>query len=267
MGFLFEAMRESCAVCMLLLGWEYIKKDKWFVFTTYILLATLFHISAIVLFILPILRFLHVWNSLKINGFIIVYLGVAFFVGLWLQNVLFDYILQLNTLESITETANRYVDTDYAKGYLNFFGIIENCIRQILFPILACAILKKQNILDLNMESINLICFIFIILSFSISILYRYNNYFYPFAIVSISDAIFSHKVYISNKCFISVKSFSKWCLFIVLIVFLQIRLVYFPNISDTGLKEYMKYYPYSNVISKELDNNRESIFRFYRVN
>lgn len=266
-GFLFEAMRESCAVCMLLLGWEYVKKDRWIVFTIYILLATLFHISAIVLFMLPILRYLHVWDFLKINGLTIVYLGGIFVVGLWLQNVLFDYILQLNMLESMTEKADRYVDTDYAKGQLNIFGIIESCIRQLLIPFFACVILKKQGKLDCNVECMNLVCFTFIVLSFSISIFYRYSNYFYPFAIVAISDTIFLRKVYATKRSFISVNSYPIWCMCIVLIIFLQIRLVYCPTISDTGLKEYMKYYPYSNVISKELNNNRENVFRYYRVN
>ena len=265
-SYLFEVMRESSAVCMLLLGWEFFKKDEWIIFTIFIFLATLFHISALPLLILPVLRLFKVWSHLDVNKYTILYLVVIYIVGSIIQRVFFDYIIQLNLIESVTDKANRYVDSDLAGSQLNIFGIIENCIRQILFPFLGCLILKKQNSLDKNVESMLIICFSFIVLSFSISLAYRYNNYLYPFALIVMADAIYSKKIFCYKKSYIRLKSFNSWLAIIAIIAIIQIRGCYLVPIRNTSYKDYMRYYPYANIITKKVDNNREALFVLYNA-
>ena len=263
-SFLFEVMRESCAVCMLLLGWEFVKKDKWLIFTLFICLATLFHISALPLFILPILRFTKIWNYLYVNKYTIIFLIIVFIVGNIIQKVFFDYIIQLNLIESVTDKANRYADSDLAGSSLNIFGITENIIRQMLFPFVSCVILRQQKALNKNLESMLFICFIFIVLSFNISLAYRYNNYLYLFAIAIMSDAIYSSKIVLSKKNYLGTTSFKSWFMMIVLIAIIQVKGTYLAPIRGTNYKDYMRYYPYANIITKEINNNRESVFVIY---
>ena len=265
-SFLFEAMRESCAVCMLLLGWEFLKRNNWTVFTLFIFIATLFHVSALPLLILPILKLLKLWNYLRVDKFSIIYLFGVFIVGNVIQSVFFDYIIQLNLIESVTDKAYRYVDTDYAGSNLNIFGLIESCVRQIIFPFLGCLILKQQKCNDRNVESMLLICFTFILLSFSISLAYRYNNYFYLFAIIVMSDAFFSKKVFIANKVYMPLKSFHSWLTIVLVITIIQLRGSFFTPLGDTGYKDYMRYHPYANIITKQIDKNRESLFFYYHA-
>lgn len=265
-SYLFEVMRESCAVCMLLLGWEFLKKDNWKTFTIFIFLATLFHISALPLLILPILRFFRIWNHIKVNKFAIIYLLVVYFIGKFIQHMFFDYIIQLNLIESVTDKAYRYADTDLADSQINIFGIIESCIRQIFFPFVSCIILKKQKWLDKNVESMLFICFILIVMSFAISLLYRYNNYFYPFAIIVLSNAIYLKKVYFTNKVYIPLGTFKISLFVIFIIAIIHIRACFLAPIDSTNLKNYMRYYPYANILTKQIDKNRESLFLYYNA-
>ena len=263
-AFLFEVMRESCAVCMLLLGWEFLKTKKWLIFTVFICLATLFHISALPLLILPILGFTKIWNHLYVNKYLIAILIVVFIVGSIIQHIFFDYIIQLNLIESVTDKAYSYADTDLADSSLNIFGIIESIIRKIFFPFIGCVILKQQRDLNKNLESMLFICFLFIVLSFNIPLAYRYNNYFYLFAIAIMSDAIYTNKIFLFNKYFLRTKSFKVWFMIIALIAIIQINGTYLIPIGEANYKEYMRYYPYANIISKNIDQNREAVFLIY---
>lgn len=266
-SYLFETMRESAAVAMFLLGWEWIKREKWIIFVLFAILAVGFHISAILLLILPLLKILHIWEFLKVGKFTFVLLILLFVMGTVIQTQFFDYIVQLNLLESVTEKADRYAETDLAGRTLNIFGILLGTIRQIVFPYIACLLLKKENIISTNKDAMVFICFSFIVLSFTIGILYRYYNYFYPFALLVLSDAIYIPKIRITTRSYLKSQAFSFWFATILLILAIQISVSFCANIPSTSYKEYMRYYPYASVITKKLDINRESVFRYYNAN
>jgi len=144
--------------------------------------------------------------------------------------------------------------------------MIENCIRQIFFPFVGYIILKQQKCQDKNVESMLFICFAFIILSFSISLAYRYSNYLYPFALIVISNAAYSEKVPFLNHTYLRLRSFKSWLAIITIIAAIQIRGCFLAPIGNTNYKDYMRYYPYANVITKQLDNNRESLYKYYNA-
>lgn len=264
--FMFETMRESCAVSMFLLGWEYIKKDRWGIFCIFAVIALGFHVSAIVLLGIPLLKFLGIWNNLKINKLSIPFFFFVALIGLYVGSVIFNYIAQLNFGELMTQKAEQRVDSVIGGQVMNVFGMMVTIVRYVLFPFLACVSLKHTLPFDKNVESMLFLCFTFIVLSFGIALLYRFNNYFYIFAIVVMSDMMFLPKISISKNKFIRVGKFRNWFFIILVVLSVQINKAYMASISNTRLKEYMRYFPYSSIVNKEKNSNREQVFQYYNA-
>jgi hypothetical protein len=80
------------------------------------------------------------------------------------------------------------------------------------------------------------------------------------------SDAFFSKKVFIANKVYMPLKSFHSWLTIVLVITIIQLRGSFFTPLGDTGYKDYMRYHPYANIITKQIDKNRESLFFYYHA-
>ena len=166
----------------------------------------------------------------------------------------------------IEDRINRYSDTDLAGSVLNINGILSTVIQTILYPFIAIICLKRQyNIRSFSIEPMVFLCFTFALLTIPIAIFYRYNNYFMPFAIIAISEIAFQRKVYLFRKGYLHVSRFLLWLLIFAPLFFLKI---YGYNTSITGsyLKEYMRYYPYSSIFDKKINQNREALFIYYNA-
>ena len=149
---------------------------------------------------------------------------------------------------------------------MNVFGMLVTILRYILFPFLACVALKQYGRINQNIESMLFLCFTFIVLSFGVALFYRFNNYFYIFAIIVMSEVMFAKKIYLSKRIYIKVGSFSNWSLIAFLVLSIQIKNAYMPTVPNTHMKEYMRYFPYSSVINKKKDYKREQIFQYYNA-
>ena len=262
--YMFETMREACAAVFFLTGYDCLKDRKYVSYILLLLVSFGFHSSAIALIILPILMILGLWNKLVINKFLPIFLLAIVFVGNIIQSQFFEYISLLNLTDNITQKADIYAGSALAGQSLNIFGMIQYCIQYIFFPYLACVILKQHKSLEKDLEHMIVICFAMIAMSFAITIFYRFNNYFYPFAIVAMSNVAYYKKMKISAHQYFRVSSFSSWIILIIIIIYLPIKFSYFSSIPNTSYKEYMRYYPYKSVITKEKDMNREGVFNYY---
>ena len=259
-----EVMREACAVSMFLLGWEYLKKDKIIHFSFYCILACGFHISSILLLIIPILKIFHIWNLLRINKYTIFILIGVLFVGYYIQAIFFDYLKLLSLGDSFSSKVNRYTDSDLAYSVLNINGIISAVCRNIFFPFLSIILLKQHRTyrIDTNLEPMVLLSLIFAVFTIPIAIFYRYTNYFLPFAIIAICNFMYIPRIYLSTKKYIKLKHFGSWYIILFPMLFFQI---YSFNAKEGGsqFKAYMRYYPYSSIIFENKDANRESLFLY----
>lgn len=264
--FMFETMRESCAVSMFLLGWEYLKKGKLGIFCAFALIAFGFHVSAIVLSCIPLLKVLGLWNRLKINKYSILVFFAFSLMGLFVGRYIFHYIVQMNISELMTLKAEQHDGAIIGGQVMNVFGMLVTILRYILFPFLACVALKQYGRINQNIESMLFLCFTFIVLSFGVALFYRFNNYFYIFAIIVMSEVMFAKKIYLSKRIYIKVGSFSNWSLIALLVLSIQIKNAYMPTVPNTHMKEYMRYFPYSSVINKKKDSKREQIFQYYNA-
>ncbi|MCE8780802.1 EpsG family protein [Bacteroides thetaiotaomicron] len=229
-------------------------------------LSFLFHSSAILLFILPVLKWVKVWDMMRVNRYTILLLLLILMVGYAIQNIFFDYINILSFTDRIESRVNVYSESSLAGNVFNVNGILTLVFRYVLYPFFAIVFLKRRrNMERITIEPMITLCLIFAILSIPIAIFYRYNNYFMPFAILALANISFSRKVFLTQNKFVNIHSFGFWILLYIPMFFFQFY-GYFSNVRNTRCKEYMRYYPYNSILDKERDMDREALFIFYNA-
>lgn len=266
LNFMCEVMREACAVSMFLLGYKYFVKEKWLPYYLFCTAAFLFHSSAILLFLIPILKWLRLTELMHINKYTVVFLLAVLVGGFLIQHYLFDYLNILAFSGRMEERIERYADSSLSSSVLNINGIISVVLQNVLYPFLAIVYLKRQyNIKSINIEPMVFLCFVFALLMIPIAIFYRYNNYFMPFSIIVMSEIAFQQKIYLFKKRYVYVSSFLFWMIIFTPLFFFKIY-GYNSSVKDSYLKEYMRYYPYSSIFDKKTDVNREKLFIYYNA-
>lgn len=263
-NFMYEVMREACAVSMFLLSWKYFVSNSWLKYYLYCILAFLFHSSAILLFLLPIFKWIGVLKILSCNKKTFLLLLLVLFIGYYIQQNFFDYIEVIALTERLSDKIEDYVDSDLSGQILNIFGILSTSILYIIYPYIAAIAVKRQkHISFLPMESMVFLCFVFALLSIPISIFYRYNNYFMLYSIIVVANFIYSERVYLTKTIYFKCRSFLFWVLILFPMFFLKFY-GYTASVKGSRYKEYMKYYPYSSIFSKKMDKDREAVFSYY---
>lgn len=269
---LFEQVRESFAVVIFLLAWPAFKKGIWWQWYIAAFFAFMFHISAFMMFFLPLIC-LPVIRNIFIFGKRTFYIcGIAFVVAFILRATFFRYIEMIAVTEAMLDRAQAYGEFE-REGILNIGHIVTSVIQFIAYPLLALYFLNKQwqkgkyDFQDNNTmvkEGMMVLTSIYIsIFSIFIGILVRYNNYFYLFAILLMSDWIFT-RLYLLRK-FVKV-GYLYWIFLFVPMFTVNFLNVYMAKVNRTGtLKTYMMYYPYSSILDQTNDENREKTVTYIR--
>lgn len=266
LNFMCEVMRESCAVSMFLIGYKYFVKEKWLKYYLMCTAAFLFHSSAILLFLIPFLKWFHLTELMHFNKYTVLILIVILVGGFYIQQYLFDYLNLLAFTGRIEDRIDRYNGSSLSGQALNFNGILSSVFFYILYPFLSIVYLKRlYKKKSLSIEPMVFLCFTFVLLKIPIGIFYRYINYFMPFAIIVLSEIIYENKLYLFKKRYVRLSGFKPWIIiFIPLITFRLFE--YNLQVGNTHLKEYMRYYPYYSIFNSEIDKSREQIFKYYNA-
>lgn len=263
-NFMCEVMRESCAVSMVLLGYEYLKDNKVLKFSIFLVLAYLFHSSAIVLFLIPLLKVIGIWDKFKLNKYsLFIFAGVLWF-GYFLQPRIFPILLGLSMTDRINSKLEVYYDlTDLTGQIYNIFGIISNFLQFIIPCALSIIITRMVGYKYFKSLTPFALSGIFVaIFTIPIALFYRYNNYFFPFMLIVMSEAMFPNLKDIRGKKILIV--FNR-----TMIIFAMFAKLYgfFGDDGASGYKQCNRYYPYTTIFSREIDLDRENLFRYYDAN
>lgn len=270
-----EVMRESIAVGFFLFAWPCLKVGKLFRYYILVIIATLFHISAVVLLLLPVI-FLPGIRSIFTFGMRTWYIGaLVLLMGFTLRYFLFDFIQLISINDKMTELANKYAQNDLGGlKTLNIFGILNTIFIYVVYPCIALSFLKKYQIGNQSgsytgtriqyFNKIEILCVLSIyisLLSVSVIILGRFNNYFMFFSYLIVSDWIFSDLKFSHKKVRLR---FGNWAIIFLPLFLFSIYSYYFSNVNrDGSLKTYMKYFPYASVFDRDLDPDREKVYRY----
>lgn len=268
---IFEQIRESMAVAVFLLAWPWFKNGIWWKWYIAAFCAMMFHVSAVILFILPLINLPWIREFFKFGKrtwFICLSIFILAYV---VQTKLFKYVEMISVTEAMLDRAQEYGKMLNKSEVLNINRILGSFIHYILYPILALYVIykkKKDGFLivkdskELQKETMMCMISIYIsIFTIFVGIFMRYHNYFFLFAIIIMGDWIFS-QIYLFKK-FMRM-SFLYWA--ILFLPMLTINFYYsflLPANKSGTLMSYMRYYPYSSVIDQTVDENREKTITY----
>lgn len=266
----FQQMREAFAVCVFLLSWPFFKDGKWLLWYSMSILAFFFHVSAFMMFFLPLIcvpgiRQLFVFGRRTW----IICIGIALF-AVGVQAVFFQYIEVIALSASMLERIQNYRHNALGGTILNFNGVVGALFQYILYPLIALFFLQKKKMAEgkewLKFDKFTgfvLMSVYVSIFSIPITIFGRYNNYFFPFAILALSYWIFSYLKVKRRKIRLRLVY---WVIIFLPMFLFHISGTYFVSMNRSGtLKSYMVYYPYTTVFDKNLDKNSERAINYIR--
>ena len=265
-----EVMREACAVSILLLAWPYFIKKNWIKYYILAIFSCFFHISGCITLLLPILYLPGISSIFIVKVKLVITLIVIYIIGTIVSVKFFNYIQAIAIFDSIQAGVDMYSNSELGGNILNIGGIISTIIKYILYPFIGIIILKNyfptKSPLSLNknafqsFEFMTVLCFVFAILSIPIAILYRYTNYFFPFAIVMMCEWLFRH-LRMNNR----VLRMSFGIYLLILIPYFIWQMYALTKINpENNLREIYRYYPYSSIIDQSISKDRERLYNFY---
>lgn len=252
-GYLYfscEILRESIAVAIFMISYKYLVNKSFFKYYIFCIIAFLFHLSAILLFFLPL-----VYSILsKISGiksYLIILLmgaGASIIMQYAIINILSHFInaeILLNKAETVMEA-----------GKLNIFGVISKIL--FLIPLILTGMYINKFYHKKQILQYNFIINIFLIIS-ALSLVFqpllRWTNYFYILYLYMLSDFIFSIKKSEWRKgatiafCLFMIKNFNFYKSYPVLLL-----------TENTSIQKYKMYYPYHSIFDEEEVADREYV-------
>ena len=245
LGLCMETMRASFSIVICLYANDYILDKKWVKGYLLMLIALMFHAQTIVMFILPALFFL------RFNKVGVVALVCAFILGLFLQTSLGDYAALLEFSDELEDKATTYANSESfggVKGGLGYFLFAK--LPMLVYPILSLLYIKryKPDCALLKMEPFIVLGVMFVAIRINFEIAYRYANYFGVHFFLFYSELMVSiiHRAKHVDKAVACFRGF----------------LYFLPFFLLTGFAKYVRlhtFYPYSSVIERRIDHNREA--------
>lgn len=258
-----QVLREAFAVSIFLLSWPYFVTGKWLKYYLCCGVAFLFHISSIVLFLLPLIFVPGIRGLFVFGKRTLIILPLIIAISLSINYFFFNFIKVIAITESIAERANMYSKDELGGNTLNLMGSIGQFIRFILYPLVAMYFLRqKRNGAHRKskdvpaMERMALVAIYVAAMSIGVSILVRYIHYFDIFALIQVANWVYGTiKV---NGRHIGL-NFAYWVFILVPLFSLQYYVEYNAKANETGtIRNIDMYWPYSNQIDRDISASRK---------
>ena len=263
----FEELRASISIVICLFANDYILDRKWFKGFALYFLGTMFHYSTILLFITPLFLFL------KMNIVGASFILLSLFVALILQAKLGDYLFLFELNNSVADKMSGYVDSDvFFKRNITIRSILFSNIPYFIYSAFAILFLKRirNNMELLNLQPFLVLGLIFVVMSIPVPVFYRFVH-FYAIYFVLFFTYLFIELIK-GSKGITTSLAVMRTCVLFIPFFLLAVRNIRSPFVSnaDAGLSSksaqqyynYQKYYPYSSVIERSLDEEREKLYK-----
>ncbi len=239
-------MKAAIALSIILYANDYFIEKKYTKGFLLILIATGFHQSSILLVVVPFLTFL------RFNLYGVFLLVCAFLGGVFLQSTLGDVFKIMELSEGLSTKLDGYVEAGGMEQPhdLNFF--IVNYIPIIIYPILSLLYIKYKckNSKVIKLEPFVMIGLMFQMIQFSVDIFYRYiyiySVYYIPFIVHFFVE--FSRNSRRLKGALSYIRSF-------IIVIPL------FASFAYSRPLTYVIFYPYSSIIDKSVNRDREKFF------
>lgn len=261
----FGAMRQSFAVGFFLLSVPYLeaqgsKKGTFVALTKYyilVYLASLFHASAFVLFLLPLLKlFVFTSKNLAITIALVILGSFVLSQTSELRMILYSYI---QTNDEIEQNARHYLTSDAYDISRNGLALIRAFVP-IMFIYLCLYLNRKKH--DKRSEVLRILLLAYLImatLNLFIPIFYRLNDFFVFSYIVLIPIAIFDGDLF-KNPMRLQSPILKMAIFFVFILTPVNHLVAVHPSFGFPG---YRIYYPYHSVFDPQIDPDRNRIINY----
>lgn len=171
-----EILRETLAIMIFMFNYQNLVKHRWIIYYLGVTLSCLFHISAVILIVLPFL----IW--LKLDAKFILLIALA-----GLSVFFLDQMFALfSDIEALSKKIESY-ENDKSHGML---ADSLSFLRDFLFPLVFCYVVKFKTPIKLRYENMILVMVLLGLYAlFNPIIFSRFCNYFKLFLVIAISDA------------------------------------------------------------------------------
>lgn len=242
----FQLLRQVLAIAFFLYSIRFFKTNKWLKYYLICAIAVLFHESAIITFVFPLMRLI------RYNRKTLFVLIALVFVLLFEGGQLFNSVL-FSLPEMFGEKAITYMSDGESSSIVTRS---LNIILSSIIPIIYVCYTKKSDVNSIGAVVYGL-CYA---VGISVTIFYRFSMYFQLFFYVFYIEMFYSICKNLARS-FKKEKAFAFTYLLIVF-VFLAFRgRMYFSPYGESGKPSWVQYYPYSSIIFPEKNPDREQLF------
>lgn len=241
-----EVLRESLAICLFLIMFEYLKKGKYSKYYILNIVAVFFHYSSLALLFVPLLS--KISFSFRNIALLIVLLSVS--------PVFFQLLIKVLSILPFADRVLSKIDI-YLVYNLNINGTLYKLFCFVIFPLyLIRKVYKKELFSDIQIMVVPFLFFAMLYVMYSG--FGRLLNYFIPFMMIFLNRYVYMLATF---KRYRQVKA--------ALILFLLIppfyyKYSYYARSTDElypNTTKFNVYYPYSSVFKKETFDFRKIIY------
>lgn len=250
-GYHMEEMRASMALSICLFANDYCLERKWLKAIALYLIASMFHFSAIMCIITPLLVFL------RLNWVGFAALLASFVASIMVAPFIEEHLSLIAFSESAYGKVNEYLmDDSYIESGLNILGYISNIILYA-YPVMSLLVIKKKDRSNslIKLEPFLMLFLIIAVINFRLPLAYRYMHFYAIYFILFISD--FSVRLFTEPKE-VSRKVNAIKALIILAPLVILMELPFFDK------DMYSRFLPYSSIVEKNVDIQRERVYNFH---
>ena len=247
-SFNMEELKAGIALSICLFGNDYIIEHKYVKGILLYTLAGLFHFSAFLLLITPLFVFL------RFNRIGVLVLFISFFCGFLMQELLGDYIEIFEFNDQIANKADGYISSDKYGGGKGVGYVLINIMPYLCMSVMSLFYInlnKNCNKELKELEPFLLLGLCFLLMQIGFQLFYRYVHFYNIYMVIFISYCVIDVIKNSKNLSF----SLSLFRCLVVLLPFL------FLLIYGGYRTKYIRYYPYSSVIERKIDRQRELVY------
>lgn len=258
-----EAARQGIALSILLFSWKHFVNNRWITFLACVIIASTFHMTALVFLFLPILKFLRLWTFLRMNVPIAILLAVLISTVYLFVEPLSQNLIMLGIGNSAEGKVLFYFNQGHESVDTSITTKLIHAFSYILIPFYS---FRRITVNGAN-ENLTPMVIIYCIISICtvIPMFYRLSYYFMPFYLCAISEALFAKSTKCKERAQYSAGRYFNKTLFAMTIIFILYKSnAYFSQeIANSDYRYYMRFYPYNSVLDKRTDENREKIYEY----
>ena len=261
----FEEMRASMSVALCLFGNDFFLEKKWVKGLLLYFVGIFFHYSTALLLFTPLLLFLR----FNFVGYAVILFSFAF--GFVIQRTFGDYLMLLQLSGDVAQKAENYANHDVLfEQHISVFGIITNKVSLVLYSIGAYFYIKYKSLQGdsniLKFQPFVIIGLIFVLFSIPMPISYRFVR-FYDVYILFFFVHLFMDVLKNNIKQMGTLACVRAFVLFLPFfnVISHDYRDRYGRNWSH-NVYHYCRFYPYSSIIEKSTDEDREFFYRNWDI-